>query len=244
MFADKMDIRLELAFCPTLVEMLESRVALGKSGKAFENANVSTINNLLTLRRLMLESRPARTLEIGLCFGGSALVFAASHRDLNRGALSQHIVIDPYQESLWDSAGLAALETAGLAGYLDFRPRSSATELPALLSGSDRIGLVYVDGSHLFEDVFVDAYYATRLLDRGGVIAFDDSSNPHVRKVLRFIRSNLSGALKELDLGAYRASGLAAVPYRVARLIGRTQMTAFCGVGEVEREWDASFRDF
>ena len=35
--------------------------------------------------------------------------------------------------------------------------------------------MIYVDGSHNFEHVFIDAYYSVQLLDMGGVVLFDDS---------------------------------------------------------------------
>jgi hypothetical protein len=50
-----------------------------------------------------------------------------------------------------------AVERAGLMGYMDFRQAYSALELPKLIEQGTQFGLVYVDGSHLFEDVFVDA---------------------------------------------------------------------------------------
>ena len=73
-------------------------------------------------------------------------------------------------------------------GYLDFREECSALELPKLMKQGARFDLVYIDGSHLFEDVFIDAYFVARLLTQGGVVVFDDSTNPHIAKVLRFLR--------------------------------------------------------
>jgi hypothetical protein len=243
--SNHIDIRREFAFSPILVQLLESKRAVGKSGKVFEElAAISSVNNLLTLRALMLDVRPSRTLEVGFAFGASTLAFAASHRDLGHSAASQHVALDPFQETVWDSTGLAAMEAAGLRGYLDYRPASSGLELPKLLACPDRFGLIYVDGLHLFEAVFTDAYYAMRLLDHGGVVTFDDSSDPNVRKVLRFIRANLAEGLSEIDLSQYRSSESNAFVYRLARRMGRTQMTAFRRIGPVEREWNAPFRDF
>jgi hypothetical protein len=243
--SNHIDIRREFAFCPILVQLLESKRAVGKSGKVFEElAALSSVNNLLTLRALMLDVRPARTLEVGFAFGASTLAFAASHRDLGHSAASQHVALDPFQETVWDSTGLAAMEAAGLCGYLDYRPASSALELPKLLTYADRFGLIYVDGSHLVENVFIDAYYVTRLLDHGGVVVFDDSSDPNVRKVLRFIRFNLSEGLREIDLIPHRTGKCNTFFYRLARRVGRTQMTAFRRIGPVEREWNAPLRNF
>jgi hypothetical protein len=154
------------------------------------------------------------------------------------------VALDPFQRTVWDDCGVQVIEQSGLAGYLDFRPAWSCLELPRLLGEGVRFGLVYVDGSHLIEDVFVDAYFVTRLLTEGGVVVFDDSTDPHVRKVLRFLRSNCRAGLGELDLRPYRADGGRGATYRVARMLGRTQMTAFRRIGKMERDWNAPFRSF
>ena len=86
------------------------------------------MNNLIVLRGLMLELKPEHTLEVGLSFGGSCLVFTASHRDLGHAPAGQHVALDPFQKQVWDDAGLVAVEKGGLAGYLDFRSAFSSIE--------------------------------------------------------------------------------------------------------------------
>lgn len=227
-------------FCPTLDEMMKSNRAVGESGRVYNGlAAISTRNNLRTIRTLMEELRPARTLEIGLSFGGSALVFCAEHQRRHQPA-AQHVAIDPFQTTHWDSCGLGAIERAGLSGFLDFRQRFSAIELPRMLDAGERFGLIYVDGSHLFEDVFLDAYFGSRLLEDGGIIAFDDSSDPNVRKVIYFLRSNVH-MLEEIDLNYGRRNSLV---YAAARHLGKVQMTAFKRIGSIDRKWDAKFEKF
>jgi predicted O-methyltransferase YrrM len=235
----------ELSFCPELVEMLRSRRAVGRAGKVYDGLPaVSTLNNLICLRRMMLEIKPSKTMEVGLSFGGSCLVFTCSHRDLGRPPAGQHVALDPFESSVWQDCGVMAAERAGVRAYLDFRPVFSSLELPKLVSDGARCDLIYIDGSHLFEDVFVDAYFAVRLLSDGGVVIFDDSSTPQVAKVLRFLRKNLNTSLAELDLSPYRISGRGRLAYRLARLAGRNQMTAFRRNCDVEREWNAPFCSF
>jgi cephalosporin hydroxylase len=225
--------------------MIETGRLVGRTGKQFENLDaLSTPNNLFTLRRLILALKPERTLEIGLSFGGSALMFAATHRDLNRSPANQHVAIDPFQSTVWDSCGLMALERAALREYIDFRAVFSAIELPRMMTAGDRFGLVYIDGSHLFEDVFVDAYFVTRLLEPGSVVTFDDSSNRHVSKVLSFLRTNYKDLLEEIDLRPYRAPGHNGLKYMVTRRLGKAQLTAFRRIGPVKRNWDAAFARF
>jgi hypothetical protein len=156
-------------YCPVLAEMLRTRRAVGKTGRVYEGLSaLSTINNLHTIYALMHETHALRTLEVGLSFGASALVFCATHKELGRPGEAQHTALDPFQATVWDSCGITALERAGLMGYMDFRKAYSALELPRLVESGARFGLIYIDGSHLVEDVFVDAYFAIRLLTEGG----------------------------------------------------------------------------
>src|SRR5262249_39375180 len=90
------DLNSAIDFCPTLSELLSSRKAVGRTGRVYEDVcALSTTNNLLTIRSLMNEIRPLRTLEIGLSFGGSALVFCSSHKSLGRRPGAQHTALDP-----------------------------------------------------------------------------------------------------------------------------------------------------
>lgn len=233
------------SFCPELVELISSRHVSGRSGKVFaELGALSTINNLITLRNLYLDPKPQRSLEVGLCFGASALLFTGSHREAGKPANRQHVALDPFQSSVWDNAGLLQVERAGLGSFLDFRPAYSCVELPCFLVAGTRFDFIYVDGSHLFEDVFVDAYYACRLLAEGGVVAFDDCTDPHVAKVIRFLQRTCRDGLRELDLEPYRTEIGRSFHYRVARRLGQIQMRVFRCIGKVERVWNAPFQNF
>jgi len=232
-------------FCPVLAELLQTRRAIGRTGRVYEGLTaLSTINTLHTIHQLMLRNRAMRTLEVGLSFGGSALVFCASHKELGHPPEAQHTALDPFQTTVWDSCGLMAVERAGLMGYMDFRQAYSALELPKLIEQGTQFGLIYVDGSHLFEDVFVDAYFVIRLLTEGGIAAFDDSSNPHIAKVLRFLRTSTRGALEELDLSHYRETRQERFIYSIGRRLGKVQLTAFQRSGNIERSWNAPFHQF
>ena len=235
----------QFEFCPALAALLRTSGVVGKSGKVFNNLGaLSSINTLVTLRNLYLDLKPRRTLEVGLCFGASALLFTGLHRESGNLTNRQHVALDPFQFSVWDDAGLLQVERAGLASFLDFRSTYSCLELPRLLQDGTRFDFIYVDGSHIFEDVFVDAFYSCRLLVDDGVIAFDDCSATDVAKVLRFLRTNLSESLAELDLTQYRQEGQRGLTYRAARLLGKVQLTAFRKIGSPVREWNAPFSDF
>lgn len=226
-------------FCSVLDDMLSSRSTVGRSGKQFADlGSNSTLNNLRFIQQTMRDRKPLRTLEIGLAFGASTLVFCSEHHRLEHDAARQHTALDPYQPyPMLDEAGVYAVERAGLAGFLDYRPEFSEFVLPRLLAAGERYDFIYIDGSHLFENVLLDAFYSARLLNDGAWMALDDSSDPHIAKVNDFIRSNLGNALREVARGA-RAS--------VASLFGKQQLTVFerrpYDGPHQPRKWDTPLR--
>lgn len=235
---------MDFSFCPVLADMLRTRRSVGQSGRVFESLDsLSTVNNLAVLRALMMERRPTRTLEVGLAYGGSALTIASSHQDCGAAAGRQHVAVDPFQLSGWDNAAVAAMDRAGLTGYLDLRTQLSSIALASLAAEGAAFGLIYVDGSHLFEDVFVDAYFGLRLLEEGGVILFDDCTIDHVAKVLSFVNANWSGWTQEIDLSRHREDG-GSLKYQAAKSLGKIQLRAFTRTGHDSRAWDVPLRRF
>lgn len=240
-------LAVDTEFCPVLNDLLRTRSAVGRTGKVFNDIeSLSTRNNLLFLRNAMLDLKPKRTLEIGLAFGASTLVFCTEHQRLGHNAEKQHVAIDPYQPySPYDEAGVVNVEKAGLTGYLDYRGEFSEFVLPRLLETSQRFDFIYVDGSHLFESVLIDAFYCARLLNDGGIIAFDDCTDPHVAKVIAFTRTNLSGQLREMPASFYGRTDLR---FRVGHLINRNQLTAFVRLPYIGsqnyRKWDTPLREW
>ena len=230
--------------CPALADMLRTNKTVGRSGKIFEDlGSNSTLNNIKFIQRAMTERQPTRTLEVGLAFGASTLAFCFEHQRSGRAGQKQHVAIDPYQPyPLYDESGVYAIERAGLIDYLDYRPEFSEFVLPRLLEAHQRFDFIYVDGSHLFENVFIDAFYCARLLNDGALIAFDDSTYPHVAKAIAFIRTNLSGALKEVPRTADNLQSMVAV------WLGRNQLTCFVRVPHTgqhgPRKWDTPLRQW
>jgi hypothetical protein len=235
---------MEFSYCPVLDDLVRTQRTVGQSGRVFEQLGaLSTTNNLKVLRGLMLERKPARTLEIGLGFGGSALAITATHKELGHPPAGQHIVMDPFQARDWDNAALAAVERAGLSGYIDFRPQYSSIALASLAESGATFGLIYVDGSHVFEDVFIDAYFGVRMLEPGGIILFDDCMIDHVAKVLAFVTANWDGFIREVDLSSHRDDG-GSLRYMAARRLGKVQLRGFTRTGNDTRAWDVPLRSF
>lgn len=115
------------------------------------------------------------------------LTFSTTLRDLGFSPERQHIAIDAFQKDGHDDVGRVQLEKAGLDGYVDIRESLSGYELARLAETEKRVGLMHIDGSHQFEDVFCDFYFYRTLLEPGGYSLFDDSSGIEVAQVIRFI---------------------------------------------------------
>ncbi len=203
----------------------------------------SSANNLTILARLLQEKRPTDTMEIGLACGVSALVFVEALRHAGSYVTRKHVAVDPYQADLDDSA-LVQIENGGYSDLFEFHREPSFAALPKLLENGRRFDVIYIDGSHHFEDVFIDIFYSAQLLRDGGIVLLDDSTWPDVKKAIAFVRANLSQALSEINLSPYRNDGGKSLKYRAAKALGRTQMTAFLRIGPPGRAPTATMKDF
>ena len=141
-------------------------------------------------------------------------------------------------------ASATLLLAEGLDERFALHEELSCFALPKLYQTGERFGLIYVDGSHLFEDVLVDFYFASLMLETGGIIAFDDSSCGHVLKVVAFIRSNLGSAYRELSPYEVTAPRWPRLKQKVARWTNRQQLTLFQKVAAPVRDWNTAFKDF
>ena len=229
-----------LSFCPVLEEMYSTRIAVGASGLPFTmTSGLSTINNLCVLRRILTERKPQRTLEVGMACGGSALTFAATHKDNGKEAIGQHIAIDGFQKAGFDNVGRLQLQRAGLDQYVTVRERLSSYELAQLAETGAQFGVIYIDGSHQFEDVFCDFYFARLILEPHGLILFDDSSDPEVAKVIKFIQKNLRHAFKHISTSNYRdLSTVDRLKYRMAEKLHKTQLSVFEKTSDETARWN------
>ncbi len=142
------------------------------------------------------------------------------------------------------SIGLKAMQRAGLAEYLEFDDRTSDLCLPAFLEAGRSFHMIYIDGSHAFEDVFLDCHYSYHLLEPGGVVLFDDCRTFDIAKVVSFVRRNMSHGLTEFDLSAHRPDKGRSLRYRAAGVVGQRQLRAFRKTGSGRRPLDYETRRF
>jgi len=233
-------------YCPTLRDLIDTKEVIGASGKPFNLlGGMSTVNNLITLRKLMLDIKPQKTLEVGMACGASTLVFVATHKDLGFPPKKQHIAIDAFQTNGFDSVGILQLEKAGLSNYLDIRESLSCYELAKLAENAEKFDMVYIDGSHQFEDVFCDFYYIAKITNINGLILFDDSSDVEVAKVIKFIKTNLADFFEYIPIYSVRSFDLRnQLKYLIGNYFQKNQLTIFRKINNGQRSRDKLLKRF
>ncbi len=133
--------------------------------------------------------RAGSVLEIGMAWGMSTLHLQEAL--LSQGAGAQtHVVVDPKQTSKYRGVGEQMLRAARVAQFVEFHQDYSEFLLPRLVCEGRVFDFVFIDGGHRFDNVFVDLFYANRLLKPGGVVVFDDVFAESINLACRFARTN------------------------------------------------------
>jgi predicted O-methyltransferase YrrM len=186
-----------LAHCPTLKEMLETRLAYTPAGNRIPM--ISNISQGLAeaLYETVLKDRPAFAVEIGMAFGVSSLAILTAFRDI--GAGGKLITIDPNQTSDWSNCGKTAVSRAGLSDHHELIEGLNYLVLPRLLESSLKVNFAYIDGWHTFDYTLLDWWYIDKMLPAGGLVALNDCGFPAVDKVIRFFLSHRH--YNEIDVG-------------------------------------------
>jgi predicted O-methyltransferase YrrM len=158
------------------------------------------------LRDLISSKRPKTVIEIGLAYGSSALAIAeglvSSHVTDAR-----HVIIDAYQET-FRNAGWDALVGAGLTDTCLLLRERSQLALPQLIRDGFVADAAFVDGSHIFHNVFVDLFFLRQIVQPGGLVILDDCDWPSVATAVRYFEVNTGWLREDLPtrtrLRAYR----------------------------------------
>ena len=158
-----------------------------RSSGDFERVSVP-VSDADVLRDLLLAEKPGTVIEIGLAYGSSALAIAEALAAAGSDE-THHLIVDAYQERFHGS-GWAAITGAGLAGRCSLVAERSQIALPRLLGDGFVAGAAFVDGSHIFHNVFVDLFYLRELVRPGGLVILDDCSYPSVATAARYFEVN------------------------------------------------------
>jgi predicted O-methyltransferase YrrM len=140
------------------------------------------------LRDLMVEARAHTVIEIGLAYGNSALAIAEALVQQNYQD-AKHIIIDAYQDQ-FHNVGWETIVSAGLGDICTLVAERSQLALPRLLTEGMVADAAFVDGSHIFHNVFVDLFFLRALVRPGGLIVLDDCQWPSVAAAVRYFEFN------------------------------------------------------
>jgi predicted O-methyltransferase YrrM len=158
------------------------------------------------LRELLLVEQPRVMIEVGLAYGSSALAIGEALRSLGARD-ARHVIIDAFQDQFAD-AGWNALLAAGLAEQCMLLRERSQLALPRLVEESLVADAAFVDGSHIFHNVFLDLAYLRELVRPGGLVVLDDCDWPSVATAVRYFERNAGWRRHEIArptrLRAYR----------------------------------------
>lgn len=138
------------------------------------------------IRDLLIAERTTSVVEIGLAYGSSALAIDEALASVDG---SRHIILDPLQDSEFHDTGWQILHSAGANATL-IRERSQFG-LPRLIENGVVVDAAFVDGSHIFHNVFVDLYFLQTIVKPGGLIILDDYWWPSVAITARYYETNL-----------------------------------------------------
>jgi predicted O-methyltransferase YrrM len=135
------------------------------------------------LQRIILENKFSKSIEIGFAYGISALAIIEEIEKQN----GKHVVIDKFQNSDWNGVGLDLINQAGYSEYIYFNEEYSYVTLPKLLEEGRSFNFAYIDSTKLLDFLLVDFFFLDKLLEKGGIIVFDDVAFLGIRKLLRYI---------------------------------------------------------
>jgi predicted O-methyltransferase YrrM len=182
----------EMSYRRLAQALLEGRPYFGPALRSLQGLAIRH-KYILPVVKALTRKGPIEILEVGSWAGASAISWAAA---LKRLGLDGHVTcVDPWLpyfdlEAQSKSAGHYArmneaaengairklfehnIAAAGFCGIIVTKAGKSSEVLPGLpLQSYD---IVYLDGSHAFEDVLFDLREAKRLIRPGGIICGDD----------------------------------------------------------------------
>jgi predicted O-methyltransferase YrrM len=140
------------------------------------------------LRDVLVEAQARVVIEIGLAYGSSALAIAealAAQDQFN----TKHVIIDAYQDR-FHNVGWEAMMAAGLGERCMLLRERSQLALPRLQTDGLAFDAAFVDGSHIFHNVFVDLFFLRELVRPGGLMVLDDCQWPSVATAVRYFEVN------------------------------------------------------
>jgi predicted O-methyltransferase YrrM len=167
-----------------------------RAGGDFEKVSIPASDGDV-LRDLLLAENPSTVIEIGLAYGSSALAVAEALVAAGSSE-ARHVIIDAYQDQFYGS-GWAAIVGAGLTAICSLVEERSQLALPRLVGDGFVADAAFVDGSHVFHNVFVDLFYLRELVRPGGLVILDDCNYASVATAARYFEVNTGWEPEPID---------------------------------------------
>jgi len=166
----------------------ESKRMLGQDGQELTATGGITAAEGEILLRLCRDTNAQVTLETGLAYGFSALVFLQHHKEGSRHG--KHYAVDPDQQSRYKGSALRIIAEAGLNSYFEWLAGPSHLKLPKLIEAGVQLDCAFIDGMHLFDYTLIDFFLIDKMLRPGGLVAFHDMYGYEKLKALSFVLSH------------------------------------------------------
>lgn len=145
------------------------------------------------IRDLAISERVGATLEVGLGLGLGTLALSEALLTVDRED-AHHVVVEGFPED-FGAAGVRTLRAAGVDDLVEQVHEESQLALPRFAAEGRRFDLALIDGDHRFDGVFLDLYYADRLVRPRGVVIVDDLWMPSIRHAVSYVERNLGWEL-------------------------------------------------
>jgi predicted O-methyltransferase YrrM len=190
------------------------------------------------LQGIIDDIKPSTTLEVGMAYAVSTLFICEALERSGRQPV-RHYALDPFQSTLWRDIGRRHLVEAGYDSMVRVVEDRSEFALPELLRRGVKVDFALIDGWHTFDQVLMEFYFLNRMLNVGGIIAFDDAGRRSINRVLRYA----------LKYDAYRVYGGQQCPRditwkgRVRRALASSRLTkALIRPDVLAPDWELGIR--
>lgn len=131
--------------------------------------------------------RPKKSLEIGLAYGFSTVYFLAA---IKQNGFGHHTAVDPTEHLHWHGIGAQKAREFQMQENFRFLDKRAWPAVMDFEETGEQFDVIFIDGSHRFDDAIVDFTLAARICPVGGYIILDDLWMAAIKKALAFIRAN------------------------------------------------------
>lgn len=177
-------------FVSTLCSMYDCDPQVGVDEKTYPIDATTRIGPAqgMLIYRLICETKPEKTLEIGLAYGFSTTYFLAA---IQANGMGHHVAVDPFQYEWFHGIGIARGRVLGVkSGMFEFSQETSIQALARFARDQQRFGIIFIDGQHTFDGVLMDFSLASLVCEPGAYIILDDMWMPSIQRAVSFIRLN------------------------------------------------------